>query len=74
MWCECESLNPVADPGFPRGGGANSPGGAPHTKNSGKLHEIKRIRTPGGGGGGASLDPPMELAIEVGHKNPTFYT
>ena len=45
--------NPVADPGFPRGGGANSPGGggAPthdFAKNSPKLHEIERIWTPGG--------------------------
>ena len=43
----------VADLGFPRGGGANSPGGAPtydFTKISQKLHEIERIWTPGGGG------------------------
>ena len=43
----------VADPGFPRGGGANSPGGAPtydFVKISQKLHEIERIWTPGGGG------------------------
>ena len=37
----------VADPGFPRGGGANSPGvGAPtydFVKFSRKLHEIERI-------------------------------
>ena len=41
----------VADPGFPRGGGANSPGGAPtydFAKISQKLHEIERIWTPGG--------------------------
>ena len=44
--------NPVADPGFPRGGGANSPGGGAPTydfaKFSPKLHEIERIWTPGG--------------------------
>ena len=43
----------VADPGFPRGGGANSPGGAPtynFAKFSQKLHEIERIWTPPGGG------------------------
>ena len=43
----------VADLGFPRGGGANSPGGAPtydFAKISQKLHEIERIWTPGGGG------------------------
>ena len=41
---------PVADPGFPRGGGANSPGGAPtydFAKFSQKMHEIERIWTPG---------------------------
>ena len=41
----------VADPGFPRGGCANSPGGAPAhnlAKFSQKLHEIERIWTPGG--------------------------
>ena len=41
----------VADPGFPRGGGANSPGGRQHTNLSNfpkKLHEIERISTPRG--------------------------
>ena len=39
----------VADPGFPRGGGANSRGGAPtydFAKFSQKLHEIERIWAP----------------------------
>ena len=48
----------VADPGFPRGGGANSPGGAPtydFAKFSQKLHEIERIWTPGGGGGASKI-------------------
>ena len=44
--------NTVADLGFPRGGGANSPGGGAPTydfaKISQKLHEIERIWTPGG--------------------------
>ena len=43
---------PVADLGFPQGGGANSPGGAPtydFAKFSQKLHEIERISAPGGG-------------------------
>ena len=55
----------VADPGFPRGGGANSPGGGAPTydfaKISWNLHEIERISMPGGGrrgGGWASLAPP----------------
>ena len=46
-----EPSTPVADPGFPQGGGANSPGGAPtydFAKFSQKLHEIERIWTPGG--------------------------
>ena len=57
--------NPVADPGFPRGGGANSPGGAPtydFAKFSQKLHEIERIWTPGGGGARPKfyyVDPPL---------------
>ena len=41
----------VTDPGFPRGGGANSPGEAPtydFAKFSPKLHEIERIWTPMG--------------------------
>ena len=44
----------MVDPGFPRGEGANSPGGAPtydFAKFSRKLHEIERIWS---GGGGAS--------------------
>ena len=42
----------MADLGFPRGGGANSPGGAPtydFAKFSQKLHEIERIWAPRGG-------------------------
>ena len=43
----------MADPGFPRGEGANSPGGGggatyDFAKISQKLHEIERIWTPGG--------------------------
>ena len=43
---------PVADPGFPPGGGSNSPGGAQtydFAKFSHKLHEIERIWIPRGG-------------------------
>ena len=56
----------VADQGFPRGGGANSPGGVPtydFAKFSQKLHEIERIWAPGGEGGARPkfyyVDPPL---------------
>ena len=58
-------MHTVADPGFPRGGGANSPGGAPtydFVKFSQKLHEIERIWTPGGGSARPKfyyVDPPL---------------
>ena len=51
----------VADPGFPQGGGANSPGGRQHTilpnfpKNCMKL---KEFGSRGGGRRHASLTPP----------------
>ena len=57
-------MSPVADPGFPRGGGANSPGGRQHTilpnfpKNCMKLKEFG----PSGGGGRPKfyyVDPPL---------------
>ena len=54
----------VADPGFPRHGGT-IPLGVPtydFAEFPQKLHEIERIRTPGGGGGtflAPSLDPPI---------------
>ena len=56
----------VADPGFPRGGGANSPGGAPtydFAKFSQKLHEIERIWTPRGGARPKFyyVDPPLYI-------------
>ena len=55
----------VADPGFTRGGGANSKGASCKAIiwpiSPPKLHEIERIWTWGGGGevSGAPLDPPM---------------
>ena len=61
---------PVADPGFPRGGGANSPGGVPtydFAKISQKVHEIERIWTPGGVRPlHPPLDPPLEWSRELG--------
>ena len=57
---------PGADPGFPIGGGANPPAGAPTYKFvrfSQKLHAIKKILVSGGGGvhkpGAPPLDPPL---------------
>ena len=56
----------MADPGFPRGGGANSPGGRQHTKlpNFPKnCMKMKEFGPPGGGGrvprAPPPLDPPM---------------
>ena len=53
----------VADPGFPRGGSANSRGAPTYdfAKFSQKLHEIERIWTPRGVRiPCAPLDPPLE--------------
>ena len=49
----------IADPGFPRGGGANSPGGAPtydFAKISQKLHEIESPKF-------YYVDPPLMLIL-----------
>ena len=51
----------VADPGFPRGGDANSQGGCQYTILpifTKKMHEIERIWT-GGGFTRAPLGPPI---------------
>ena len=65
-------MKSVADPGFPRGGGANSPGGVPtydFAKICQKLHEIERIWAPRGGGGARPkfyyVDPPLEICVCV---------
>ena len=60
----CGLKIPVADLGFPQGGGANSPGGAPtydFAKFSQKLHEIERIWAPRGGARPKFyyVDPPL---------------
>ena len=66
-------LLPVADPGFPRGGGANSPGGGRQhmilpnfPKNCMKLKEFE----PPGWGGGARpkfyyVDPPLVTVMSL---------
>ena len=54
----------MADPGFPRGGGRQLPGGAPtydFAEFSQKLHEIERIWIPGG----APLDPPLLIEANL---------
>ena len=58
--CRINYGKPVADPGFPRGGGIN-PVGAPtydFAQFSQKLHEIKRSRTPGG-----APHPPLDSPL-----------
>ena len=68
-------MKSVADPGFPRGGGANSPGGGhQHTilpifpKNCMKLKEFG----PHGGGGAHPkfyyVDPPLEIVKMFGRS------
>ena len=59
----CLHLKSVVDPGFPRGGGANSPGGATYdfAKFSPKPHEIERIWTSRGG---ACPSRPLRSAAE----------
>ena len=59
----------MADPGFRRGGGANSPGGAPtyeFVDFSQKLHEIERIWTPRGGV--RPLRPPLDPPLVGGTR------
>ena len=63
-------LNAVADPGFPRAGGTNSPGGVPtyeFAKFSQKLHEIERIWTPGG-----IPRAPLRSAAEMSRQDVTL--
>ena len=60
----------VADPGFPRGGGANSPGGAPtydFAKFPQKPHEIERIWTPRGDARPKFyyVDPPLLMPLST---------
>ena len=65
----------VADPGFPRGGGANSPGGRQHTilpyfpKNCMKL---KEFGPPGRGC--TSLVPPLDPPLDICSLFCTFCT
>ena len=61
-------MHSVADPEFPRGGGANSRGGHQHTilpNFPKKLHEIKRIWAPRGGARPSRppLDPPLAFPV-----------
>ena len=62
QWGHFFVASAVADPRFPRGGGANPQGrGAPgydFIKISGKLHEIKENSVPRGGA--RPLRPPLD--------------
>ena len=49
---------PVADPGFPRGGGTNSPGGHQHTILPKFPKSCMKLKEFGPLGGCASLMPP----------------
>ena len=67
--------NTVADPAFPRGGGANSPGGPnDFAKISQKLHEIERIWTPRGGARPKFyyVDPPLLNIVSL-PKRSSFH-
>ena len=68
----CQS---VADPGFPRGGGAKPRGGAPtyYLANfSQKLHENEEISGQRGEGARDArppLDPPLPMNIKIDNIN-----
>ena len=49
---------PVADPGFPRGGGTNSPGGRQHTILPYFPENCMKLKESGPPGGHSSLTPP----------------
>ena len=82
-WCphrsvlfHCYNVSPVADPGFPRGGGANSPGGRQHTilpNFPKKVHEIERIWTPGGGEGRVPCTPLRSATGQTQRKSLKNY-
>ena len=66
LWLKKLALHSVADPGFPRGGGAKPRGGAPtyYLANfSRKLHENEEIS--GQRGVGASLEPLLRSATGI---------
>ena len=63
----------VADPGFPRGGGANSPGGGANIRNCQifwKTAWNRKNLDPQGGG--ASLAPPLRSANDLCFWNYVF--
>ena len=67
-WRQGRTPPPVADPGFPRRGGANPRGGAPTyylTNFSQKLHENEENLTQRGGARPCAppLDPPMSPSL-----------
>ena len=56
----------VADPEFPRGGGANSPGGSANTNFPQNCMKLKEFGPPGGRPSlGPPLDPPLHLVARL---------
>ena len=56
----------VADPGFPRGGGANSRGGVPtydFAKISKNCMKLKEFGPPGGRSKFYYVDPPLRISL-----------
>ena len=53
----------MADPGFPRGGGANSPGGRQHTNLPNFPKNCMKLKIWMPGGGGRPSWPPLESAL-----------
>ena len=66
-WLQSSRTNSAADPGFPRGGGANSPwgGGRQHTILSNFPKNCMKLNEFGPGGGHASLAPPLDPPLQL---------
>ena len=71
-WSSVETCsNSVADPGFPRGGGANSPGGRQHMILPNFSKTAWNWKNLGPQGGGARpLRPPLDPPLKLVHLRP----
>ena len=69
-----KTTSPVVNPGFPRGGGANSPGGANirFCKFYQKLHEMKEFGPQGERAPCAPLDLPLPV-VDPGYHQRTVH-